>query len=266
MSRVNSKYDVIGKTYNQTRKPDERIVNTIIEQMNLNKPATIVDIGAGTGNYSYELAERGFNVLAVEPSKVMRDQATPHANMTVMNGVAENIPLADAMADAVICILATHHFQDLETAFHEMSRILKENGKLVMMIADPRLCGSDCWVATYFSPIFEQAYKVYKPLNEVTDILSHVFKNKVQILPFLVPHDIEDKFFVSAWRKPEYYLQASFRAGVSPLANAPAEILTPILEQLTDDLGSGQWEKKYGHVLKQDVYEGGYRFLVCERK
>ncbi|WP_088102852.1 class I SAM-dependent methyltransferase [Halalkalibacter urbisdiaboli] len=265
MSREESKYDLIGKTYNLTRRPDKRIVNTIKEKLNLNPPATVVDIGAGTGNYSYELAESGFNVVAVEPSKVMRNQTNLHSNMKWVNGVAEDIPLDDAIADAVICILATHHFQDLEKAFYEMRRILKENGKLIMFVADPRFCGNDCWLADYFSPIFKKAYKVYKPLNEVSGTLSNVFKNKVQIIPFLIPHDIEDKFFVSAWRKPELYLQATFRAGVSPLANAPTELLIPILEKLEYDLGNGQWKKKYGHFLEQDFYEGGYRFLFIEK-
>ncbi|RKL64849.1 SAM-dependent methyltransferase [Salipaludibacillus neizhouensis] len=265
MSREESKYDLIGKTYNQTRRPDKRIVKTLMAKLNLDAPATIVDVGAGTGNYSFELAESGFNVLAVEPSKVMREQTNAHSNIKWVNGVAESIPLDDAIADAVICILATHHFQDLEKSFYEMKRILKENGKLIILLADPRLCGSDCWLVDYFSPVFEKAYKVYKPLNEVSDSLSKVFNNQVQIVPFIIPHDIEDKFFVSAWRNPELYLQSSFRAGVSPLANVPTELLNPILEKLEFDLESGQWAKKYGHYLEHDFYEGGYRFLVTAK-
>ncbi|MFB5663140.1 class I SAM-dependent methyltransferase [Alteribacillus sp. HJP-4] len=265
MRREESKYDLIGKTYNQTRRPDKRIVKTILEKLDLDPPATVVEVGAGTGNYSFELAENGFNVLAVEPSKVMTDQTTAHPDITWVSGVAEDIPLGDVVADAVVCILATHHFQDLEKSFCEMKRILKENGKLVIFVADPRLCDRDCWLVDYFSPIFEKAYKVYKPLNEVSYTLSKVLSNKVEIVPFLIPFDIEDQFFVSAWRKPELYLQSTFRAGVSPLANAPTELLSPILEKLEFDLKIGQWEKKYGHYLEQDFYEGGYRFLVSSK-
>ena len=44
--------------------------------------ALILDVGAGTGNYSVELAKQGYNVIAVEPSKIMRETGeTPKIKM-----------------------------------------------------------------------------------------------------------------------------------------------------------------------------------------
>lgn len=56
ISREESMYDFIGKTYKVTRKPDQRIVKQLLESLDLDAPATVADAGAGTGNYSYELA------------------------------------------------------------------------------------------------------------------------------------------------------------------------------------------------------------------
>ncbi|MCI3922153.1 hypothetical protein MO973_18150 [Paenibacillus sp. TRM 82003] len=48
------KYDQIGKTYNRTRMPDQRITERIISYLGQPPGSTIIDIGAGTGNYGYD--------------------------------------------------------------------------------------------------------------------------------------------------------------------------------------------------------------------
>jgi hypothetical protein len=50
-------YNNIGGNYNKTRKADPRITHGIISLLGRPKNA---DIGAGTGNYSYELAKYGY--------------------------------------------------------------------------------------------------------------------------------------------------------------------------------------------------------------
>ena len=68
-------YNSIGQQYSKTRVPDIRIVNKLIDLLNLPKGNIIADIGAGTGGYSIELANQGFLVNAIEPSVVMQKQA-----------------------------------------------------------------------------------------------------------------------------------------------------------------------------------------------
>ena len=71
-------YDSIGVGYSETRRADPRIVRGLCEALDLPDSATILDVGAGTGKYSRALADRGFTVLAIEPSEVMRAQSIPH--------------------------------------------------------------------------------------------------------------------------------------------------------------------------------------------
>jgi precorrin-6B methylase 2 len=54
-------YNSIGKQYNFTRKADPRIVDQIINLLNLPPKSLIADVGAGTGNYSNALAGKGSN-------------------------------------------------------------------------------------------------------------------------------------------------------------------------------------------------------------
>jgi SAM-dependent methyltransferase len=65
-------YDSIGQSYSKFRVPDPRIVDSVVNLLRLEPGSLVADIGAGTGNYSRAIADRGFFLYAVEPSSVMR--------------------------------------------------------------------------------------------------------------------------------------------------------------------------------------------------
>ena len=66
-------YDTIGATYTVTRRTEPRIAARIWAA--LGDARTVLNVGAGTG--SYEPPDR--QVLAVEPSALMRSQRRPDA-------------------------------------------------------------------------------------------------------------------------------------------------------------------------------------------
>lgn len=259
------KYDLIGKTYNSTRKADIRITKTIIKELKTNIPSTIIDVGAGTGNYSMELSVHGFDVLAVEPSRVMREQGKKHKNLRWLSGVAEQLPFEDNSMDGAVCLLATHHFSDLEKSLKEMIRVVKKNGTVLIFTADPRLCPNNFWLRDYFSNIIEESYNIYPQINDFKDLFEEVSGNTVDVIKFPIPHDIIDQFFFSGWRHPELYLDSTFRAGISSLSNLPKELLEPSLSKLKEDLNSGLWYNKNSSILELTEYDGGYRFLKTRK-
>lgn len=218
------KYDSIGKTYGATRRADPRIVQQLIKLIDLAPGSTLADVGAGTGNYSVELAIHGYNIIAVEPSSTMRDQGKAHLNLHWLAGSAESLPLEDKSVDGVVCTLAVHHFADVERGFREIVRVVRSAGSIVLFVSDPRLCPKDCWLADYFEPIFK-SYETYPRLSELVDILSTESGSQVYVEPFLLPPDMKDRFFMTGWRHPEWYLNPLFRQGVSPLAKASEEVV-----------------------------------------
>lgn len=253
-------YNQIGKTYNTTRKADPRITGMILQQLKLKPSSTILDIGAGTGNYSYELADKGYHVIALEPSEVMRTQGRQHENLTWKEGAAERIPLEDTSVDGIICTLASHHFHDLSLSFQEMRRVLKENGKIVIFTLDPRLCEEECWLFDYFGPVLEGAYRIHPPVKELSQLLEEQIERPVTMVPYPLPYDLVDQFFFSSWRAPDRYLDRDFQRGTSPLAEG--EEVNPCLEHLQTDLKNGHWNENYRNVLNLDEYDCGHFFLV----
>ena len=50
-------YDSIGQSYSKFRLPDSRIVDSLLNLLQLEPGSIIADIGAGTGGYSHAIAE-----------------------------------------------------------------------------------------------------------------------------------------------------------------------------------------------------------------
>jgi SAM-dependent methyltransferase len=93
----------------------------------------VVDVGCGTGIASRLLAQRGVQVVGVEPNADMRAQAEAEdacsraVRPSYRDGRAEATGLPGACADAVVAAQAFHWFEP-EAALREFHRILKPRG------------------------------------------------------------------------------------------------------------------------------------------
>ncbi len=252
-------YDEIGRSYTEHRSADSRIVDKTVRLLNINAGSLIADIGAGTGNYSVALAERGFLVKAIEPSDVMREQAAGHPDVEHLNGSAEKVPLPDSCADGVICILAFHHFTDPLRAAREMARICAD-GPIVLFTFDPRE-GEMLWFEDYFPFIWDQAFELFPPLAEVNHLFQEESEREVKSYIFELPPDLEDHFAAAGWKRPEIYLDAAYRMSMSAFALADQAMVSEVIKNLENDLNNGVWDNKYGYLRKQDKADLGYRFI-----
>jgi len=98
--------------------------------------SVIADIGAGTGKFIAMLAERGCDVIAVEPNADMRSKLPALDNLRIIDGTAEATGLPDSSVDAVTCAQAFHWF-DGEKFKQECQRILKPGGRVFVVYNNP---------------------------------------------------------------------------------------------------------------------------------
>lgn len=100
-------------------------------------PASVIDLGAGSGQLSLPLAAAGARVTAVEPlataaailaATVESRPRGAAGHIEVLVGAAESIPLADHCADLVTCADSFHWF-DAPVAVAEIVRTLRPGGR-----------------------------------------------------------------------------------------------------------------------------------------
>jgi ubiquinone/menaquinone biosynthesis C-methylase UbiE len=252
-------YDAIGTGYGTSRQADARIVGAVLRLLAPAPGATIAEIGAGTGNYSRALADRGYLIKAIEPSAVMRSQVIPHPHVELVEGASEAIPLPDDSVSSVVNILSFHHYSEPMQAMKEMARVAG-SGTILIFTFDPRACDRP-WMADYFPSIWDRAFEVFPPLSEIVSLLEAVTHRRAEIKLFLLPHDVTDLFFGAGWRRPEIYLKEEIRANMSAFALADPEAVKVGITRLSSDLASGEWRRQHGAILGTDMLDVGYRFL-----
>jgi SAM-dependent methyltransferase len=129
--------DVAG-TYERGR-PEyaPAVVGAITAELGLSRGAPVLDLAAGTGKLTRALLDGHLDVVAVEPQPSMREiLAASIGQERVHDGVAEEIPLADASVAAVTVADAFHWFEHA-AALGEIRRVLRAGGGLAVLSTLP---------------------------------------------------------------------------------------------------------------------------------
>ena len=109
----------------------------LVAQFELQKGATILDVGTGTGGLLHLLlryiGNTGF-ISAVDFSARMLKKGSEKfrdkENLKFSNAAVEELPFKSGYFDRVICFGAFPHFEHKGEALYEMNRVLKEGGEL----------------------------------------------------------------------------------------------------------------------------------------
>lgn len=256
---MSSHYDTIGETYTTTRAADPRIRQRLLELLDVPAGSRLIDIGAGTGNYSNALAEAGFEVWAVEPSAVMRGQASPHERVHWVEGQAEDLCFENGEFAGAIMTLSLHHLADWRQGIKEALRV-SGGGPLVIFAFDSEY-KADFWLFDYF-PQFIEIDRDWAPtMAELKQFVEQELQGSYERFPFPLPQDLVDHFMSADWANPDAYLREEFRRGISSFAKLNPDHLQAGLKRLADELVDGRWREKYGKLLELDEYDRGYLFL-----
>jgi len=116
---------------------DKKWRKILIEESKNKKIA--VEIGSGPGTLCMQLKSE--KILCVDPNEKMNEIAKkriikagiPLEKFEFITAPAENIPLKSNIADFVCCAFAFRDFYDKRKALMEIYRILKNNGKFMIL-------------------------------------------------------------------------------------------------------------------------------------
>ena len=144
--------DAFNAALDESLRPrGPELLYEIVQRLELPERSLILDVGCGEGAHSYRLAERfGFSVVGIDPVPRQVDVATAGLEsldadvarrIRFVPGAAEALPVEDGAADLVWCRDVLVHVADLERAYAEFRRVLRDGGRALVyqMFATDRL-------------------------------------------------------------------------------------------------------------------------------
>ena len=243
----------LARSFERTAEAYERgrpgYAEAALDAVGLPADAVVLDLAAGTGKLTRQLAPRFARVIAVEPLAGMRavlEQVVPAAE--ALPGTATEIPLEDSTVDAVFVGEAFHWFGN-DDAVREIARVLTPRGVLAILFND----------AT----------------GKIEPPLSQAFHDALDAVALVKPPELTVRS--GLWRTPfpgpfEPFTEVSFpntveldREGLlaniaswSTVAGLPDAARAQLLERLATLLP----EERYRHPLRTHLYlttlaEGG---------
>jgi ArsR family transcriptional regulator len=102
--------------------------------------STVLEIGVGTGGLLTELSVRAGQVIGVDHSPAMLDEARRRLNAAAIGGIElrlgemSHLPLSDASVGCVVANMVLHHAADPAQVLTEIRRVLAPVG--VLLLAD----------------------------------------------------------------------------------------------------------------------------------
>jgi SAM-dependent methyltransferase len=131
ISRSGYEREGFASHYDRYRpRPPAALFETLLQVARTERPALVVDLGAGTGLSTRPWAPLAERVVGVEPNPSMRDTAeglSPEPNVGFVLGFSHETGLADACADIVTASQSLHWMEPGPT-FAEVGRILRPGG------------------------------------------------------------------------------------------------------------------------------------------
>ena len=173
--QVTQMFNTISGTYDGLNRviswgSDIKWRKFVVQKVAEIQPTAVLDVATGTGDLAIALTEiKGVKITGLDISEGMlsvgREKVAKRNladRITLVQGDSEQLPFADETFDAVTVGFGVRNFEDLEKGLSEIRRVLKPNGRLVVL---------ETSVPEKFP--FRQGYRLYT--NYVMPLVGKLF-------------------------------------------------------------------------------------------
>lgn len=235
-------YGVASDGYEHRRRPDPAIAAQLHHA--LGHAHTVLNVGAGAGSYE----PQDLHVVAVEPSAAMRARRPADA-VPAIDAAAEALPFDDHCVDAAMAVFTVHQWPDLAGGLRELRRVTR--GPVVVLTIDGDALDG-FWLGDY---LLERMAIERERMPTVTAIQA-ALGGYTDVQPVPIPRDCSDGFVEAFYARPEALLDPAVRAAQSRWQYLDSGVVERGLTHLAEDLSTGVWDAKYGHLREQDTLVG----------
>lgn len=256
-------YDTIGTGYNSTRQADPYIASRILKLLQPQPELCYLDIGCGTGNYFNYFTKNGYLFHGLDPSETMLSVARANnPGAILINGKAEFIPYPDSYFAGATAMFTFHHWKQQQAGLLELFRVLMPGAALVFLTFDGYQM-EKYWLAHYFPEMIKRSGALVPSEAEMKTNLENAGFSNVISEKYFVTNDLKDQFLYAHKYRPQMYLDASVRSGISSFSafSTPGE-LNSGLKRLKSDI---ETHAIHDIISQYENDRGDYLFIKANK-
>jgi ubiquinone/menaquinone biosynthesis C-methylase UbiE len=138
---LQSSHENLAKVFDSSERDDWQKPDEVIEFLGEIKDKTIVDVGSGSGYFSFRLVKAGANVIAADIDseflqiieKKQKELNIDQDELKTVRIDENKLNIDTRSADIVFLVNAYHHISDRVNYFSSVNSTLKEDGKIVIV-------------------------------------------------------------------------------------------------------------------------------------
>jgi ubiquinone/menaquinone biosynthesis C-methylase UbiE len=121
---MNSFFETISEIYDETRGFPQDVMVKVTEVLKKeigNKK--VLDLGVGTGRFTYPLQKRGINVVGIDISYAMLAKARAKGVRNLVKGDVGGLPFSNSAFNIVLSVHLLHLVEDTNSVLKEIKRV-----------------------------------------------------------------------------------------------------------------------------------------------
>lgn len=178
-----------------------------IEMVKLNKNDNVLDIGCGVGYQIHKIASKCKNYIGIDFSKKSIKLCKKTKNAKLIVADAHEIPFKKDYFDVILMIDVLHNLYDPRKALNEAKKVLKEDGKIVISVANRN---SFYGLTRYaLDKLGKWNYKLSPPINNWYSFSSII--SLIESENFVI-EKVRGSFFLPPFFTGKFYLIPAFKS------------------------------------------------------
>ena len=227
-------YGQVAAGYDDSRCIEPAIAVALADGLRSLGARSVLEVGAGTGNYTSALSTNGRSLIALDWSPAMVEIGARKTFARWILSDASALPLRTRSIDAVAGVNVLHHLPTLRAALREFRRVARI-GAVIQAVVRENI--ETLWYRHYFPEIDQVLLPLHPTLGSLITSMFHAGFKRVAAAKILYSGR-GDLTFEAARSRPHLLFDSGFRASTSGFRRLESDCIARGLAELERDLES----------------------------
>ena len=132
-NKISRRFNELHKQFPDTIDTSDARLKALLEAISDFDGKHILEVGCGKGRFIREIAKRNARCVGIDVSENFLKDAQAKKRGTFLKASATRLPFGSKTFDVVFAVEVIEHLPDLKGFFEEASRVLKDEGRLIII-------------------------------------------------------------------------------------------------------------------------------------